>query len=123
MACAAISYAEMDFSVKPLLEARYGYEDNILQVSKEGEVEGDFVILNSGEWGLPIWTTLRRCLMDGDILMEETHMEPLLLPRIRPSHTDRLDMEGDLAEGSEWAEAGVEDGKRNRTKRGNQDVL
>jgi hypothetical protein len=51
--------------------------------------------------------------------MEGIHMEALLLPHIRLSHTDRLDMEGDLVEDSAgaeaWAEA-EEDGKKNKTK-------
>ncbi|MFC1717245.1 hypothetical protein ACFL6S_26525 [Candidatus Poribacteria bacterium] len=43
MGCAVKGFAEMNFSLKPLLEARYGYEDNILQVSEDNDPQNDFV--------------------------------------------------------------------------------
>ena len=43
MCYAAVSSAEVDLSLKPFLEARYGYEDNILQVSEESEAQNDYL--------------------------------------------------------------------------------
>jgi len=38
-----VASAETEISLKPFLEARYGYEDNILQVPDENDPQGDFV--------------------------------------------------------------------------------
>jgi hypothetical protein len=43
MCYAAVSSAEVDLSLKPFLEVRYGYEDNVLQVSEESESQNDYL--------------------------------------------------------------------------------
>lgn len=42
--CATEGFIEADISLKPLLEAQYGYEDNILQSPESSDLEKDFMI-------------------------------------------------------------------------------
>lgn len=43
LCCSAGASAEAEFKFRPLLETRYGYQDNILQVSENANPQSDFV--------------------------------------------------------------------------------
>lgn len=87
-----VASAETEISLKPFIEARYGYEDNILQVPKENDPQGDFVtnILAGTNLGMKFNEKMRgsaryeaafRRFIDFDKSNRQDHLLSLLFHR------------------------------------------